>query len=361
MVNEFTALDGTTFQTTLDTPQNEACDADRVHEFILSRLPNDDQVLARAASYHFERPGKMLRAKMAMRSAQVLGVNQQAAMRWAAAIEVLHNASLIHDDICDNDRQRRGRDSIWAKYGQNLALALGDWLIALSFDLTAEAAQITHTPRLVSILAKHMAVTTAGEAMEFEWNGSDSWDVYLTIAADKTAPLLTAPIQGIAAMAGDATAEDTITLYFRDLGKAYQIANDIRNYTGLDGAKSIAGDLARRTPNAVTLSFMEQLDDAPRAKFADWYNGDDIQDLGEWLSTIQKSGAMDKAAIRMLETLDGAGMRVKTLPPGVSSVIKPVYALIERFCESSFQNAVPSHNCYSAMATRVHHTQGTAK
>lgn len=361
MVNEFTALDGTTFQTALDTPQNEASDTDRVHAFILSRLPNDDQALASAASFHFERPGKMLRAKMAMRGAAVLGVNQQAAMRWAAAVEVLHNASLVHDDICDNDKQRRGRDSIWAKYGQNLALTLGDWLIALSFELAAEAAHLSRTPRLVSILANHMAVTTAGEAMEFEWNGSDSWDVYLTIAADKTAPLLTAPIQGIAAMTGDPTAEDTITRYFRDLGKAYQIANDIRNFTGLDGAKSIAGDLARRTPNAVTLSYIEQLDSAPRAAFLDWYNSPDTKDLGKWLEAIQNSGAIEKASIQMLQTLRGAGSRAKTLPPGLSSVIKPVYALIERFCESSYQDAPSGQSFYSIMANRTHRVQGAAK
>ena len=85
----------------------------------------------------------MLRAKMAMHGADALQVNQTAAIRWAAAVEVLHNASLMHDDICDGDKQRRGNQAVWAKFGRNVALTLGDWLIALSFEFAAEAAEIS--------------------------------------------------------------------------------------------------------------------------------------------------------------------------------------------------------------------------
>ena len=159
----------------------------------------------------------------------------------------------------------------------------------LSFELAAEAAEITNTPRLLRILAKHMSRTTAGEAMEFEWNGNLSWDAYLTIAADKTAPLLTAPIQGIAVMIGDYQAEAIISRYFRDLGEAYQIANDISNYNGSDGAKLIAGDLARRAPNAVTLSFIDGLDTDKKARFNDWYHSGDTTDLTSWQAKILSS------------------------------------------------------------------------
>jgi len=74
---------------------------DQVHDFILKRLPKSGQPLAAAAAHHFENPGKMLRAKMVMRGAYLLNVDRSAAIRWAAAIEILHNASLVHDDICD--------------------------------------------------------------------------------------------------------------------------------------------------------------------------------------------------------------------------------------------------------------------
>jgi geranylgeranyl pyrophosphate synthase len=259
---------------------------DTVHSLIISRLPTHDKPLGKAATHHFSKPGKMLRAKMAMHGAEALNISQVAALRWAAAIEVLHNASLIHDDICDGDKQRRGHQAIWTKFGRNIALTLGDWLIALSFEFAAEAAEIANAPRLMRILAQHMSRTTAGEAMEFESDGGLNWEAYLNIAADKTAPLLTAPLQGIAIMAGDHNAEQTIFAYFRDLGEAYQIGNDIANFYGNDGAKLIAGDLARRAPNAVTLSFVDKLAATDRSVFEQWYRSGDTKYLVKWRDSI---------------------------------------------------------------------------
>ena len=269
---------------------------DTVHNLIISRLPTHDKPLGKAAAHHFSKPGKMLRAKMAVHGAEALNLNTLAALRWAAAVEVLHNASLIHDDICDGDKLRRGHQAVWAKFGRNAALTLGDWLIALSFEFAAEAAEIARAPRLTRILAQHMSRTTAGEAMEFELDGGLDWESYLTIAADKTAPLLTAPLQGIAVIAGDQNAEETIFNYFRDLGEAYQIGNDIANFYGSDGAKLIAGDLARRAPNAVTLSFIDTLAANDRLIFERWYKSGDTEYLTKWRDSILHSNAIGVAS-----------------------------------------------------------------
>jgi geranylgeranyl pyrophosphate synthase len=337
-MNELWALRNTAFQKTINVETPRPSDKDIIHNLILSRLPTHDQPLAKAAAHHFNNPGKMLRATMAMRGAHVLNVNRAAATRWAAAVEVLHNASLIHDDICDGDKQRRGHQAIWTKFGRNVALTLGDWLIALSFELAAEAAEIANTPRLLRVLAKHMSQTTAGEAMEFEWDGNLNWNAYLTIAADKTAPLLTAPLQGIAIMVGDYQAEQTIASYFRDLGEAYQIANDISNFNGSDGAKLIAGDLARRAPNAVTLSFFDGLKSAEQAKFNDWYKSGDTAELTYWRGQILTSKAMTTASGRMFATLDRAASRARDLSAEISEVITPVHGLIMRVCETASKN-----------------------
>jgi geranylgeranyl pyrophosphate synthase len=265
---------------------------DAVHNLIISRLPTHDKPLGKAAAHHFSKPGKMLRANMAVHGAEALNLNLLAASRWAAAVEVLHNASLIHDDICDGDKQRRGHQATWAKFGRNAALTLGDWLIALSFEFAAEAAEIASAPRLMRILAQHMSRTTAGEAMEFELDSGLNWESYLTIAADKTAPLLTAPLQGIAVIADDQNAEQTIFDYFRDLGEAYQIGNDIANFYGSDGAKLIAGDLARRAPNAVTLSFIDKLAADDRLIFEQWYKSGDTKYLAKWRDSVLHSDAI---------------------------------------------------------------------
>ena len=314
---------------------DRSLNVNHVHELILNRLENVDASLSDAAFYHFKTPGKMLRAKMAMQSASLAKIDISISLLWAASVEVLHNASLIHDDICDGDKQRRGRASIWIKFGRDTALTLGDWLIALSFELASEAAEMSNTPRLVGILARHMATTTAGQAMEFKWDSTQSWDVYLKIAADKTAPLLTAPIHGVTLMSGTSGLGFAISGYFCDLGKAYQIANDILNFKGTDGAKLIAGDLARRAPNAVTVSFVESLNDHEHNEFKNWYNNSNNEDLKFWRDKILASRAIETASVRMLKILNAAECNINTLPTSALEAVVPVHTIIKRVCALS--------------------------
>ena len=337
-MNELSTLRNPTYDKSLLSSSICLANRNTVQNLIVSRLPAHDKPLGKAAAHHFTKPGKMLRAKMAMHGADALQINQTAARRWAAAVEVLHNASLVHDDICDGDKQRRGNQAVWAKLGRNLALTLGDWLISLSFEFAAEAAEISNTPRLMRILAQQMSRTTAGEAMELEWDGSLNWEAYLTIAADKTAPLLTAPLQGIAVMAGDQHAEQTISAYFRDLGEAYQIGNDIANFNGNDGAKLVAGDLARRAPNAVTLSFVDKLDGNERMLFEQWYKSGDIKEVAAWRDRILHSVAIEVAADRMFATLDRAKQKAAQLSDELFDVTTPVQKLINQTCAAACTN-----------------------
>jgi geranylgeranyl pyrophosphate synthase len=85
-MNELWALRNTAFQKTINVETPRPSDKDIIHNLILSRLPTHDQPLAKAAAHHFNNPGKMLRATMAMRGAHVLNVNRAAATRWAAAV-----------------------------------------------------------------------------------------------------------------------------------------------------------------------------------------------------------------------------------------------------------------------------------
>ena len=306
-----------------------------VERLIGSRIERLQGALREAALHHFAVPGKMLRAKMALRGAAILNIDDFAAIQWASAIEVLHNASLIHDDLCDGDKQRRGQQSIWSKFGRNSALALGDWLVALSFELAAEAGRQTTSPKLVSRLAGHMARTTAGVAHEFEWCISKGWAHYLQIASDKTAPFLTAPTQGIVIMAGIDQCENRLIDYFSDLGKAYQIANDIANFNGKDGSNIIAGDLAQRRPNAVILAFADGLNSPGYKEFRGWCQAGSHDQLSQWSCRILQSDAMRDAASKMMNNLSSAEEKGSLLPLSVAEIVNPVHALVQRVCAAS--------------------------
>ena len=242
---------------------------------------------------------------------------------------------MIHDDICDGDRLRRGRLAVWSVYGRDVALTLGDWLVALSFELAAEAAQRSQTPMLVKILATHMKTTTIGEAREFDVRPVKDWNHYLQGAGDKTAPLLTAPLEGVAAMALHGGAAPTIGDCFRALGNAYQIANDILNFSGGDGANTCGSDLGRRAPNGVVVLFRQSLDATVKVDFDDWYASGSPDGLDRWVDELRRSPALGEAARRMDNLLEDATGYADRLPAELVAVITPIQQLLQQVCVKS--------------------------
>ena len=139
-------------------------------------------------------------------------------------------------------------------------------------------------------------------------------------------------------MALNARAEMVVASYFRYLGKAYQVANDILNFDGNDGAKSIGSDLARRAPKAVTLSFRDCLSPTEQAKFDLWYEAGDNAALFDWQVTIRESDAMERAGRCMLSILEDAERKAESLSVEIYEVISPVHALLKRVCLNSVKN-----------------------
>ena len=278
---------------------------------------------------------------MALKAGYLLDVDQAAALHWAIAVEMMHNASLIHDDICDGDLFRRGRPTVCTKFGNNVALALGDWLVALSFEIAAEAAQRSQTPMLVKILATHMKITTLGQASEFDIQRSYSWQNYLQISANKTAPLLSAPLDGILTMSlhGDVIAN--IASYFRRLGIAYQIANDILNFLGNDGAVAAGSDLRRRAPNAVIVIYREELDDPTKDNFDNWFLSRCNVDLETWQRKITDSSALHIAAKEMFAMLQESERMITSLPVELTEVINPVHQMLRNICQKPVDAMAP--------------------
>ena len=334
-MNELSTLVTTRLVAQLGHCSDKAPSRRDVERLIRHRIETLRGTLGHAACHHFSTPGKMLRAKMALHGAALLNIDEFSAIRWASAVEVLHNASLIHDDVCDGDKHRRGQQSVWSKFGRNTALALGDWLVALSFEFAAEAAKHSNSPNLVSRLAGHMARTTAGVANEFEWCISQGWTRYLEIAGDKTAPFLTAPTQGVVIMAGNKQCESRLVEYFSDLGKAYQIANDIAEFNSNDEVQIVAGDLAQRRPNAVVLAFADGLDHQRYEQFKDWFQCGDNEQLDKWIESILGSGAARIAASKMMDILRLAEETELMLAPSVAEIVNPVHVLVRRVCVSS--------------------------
>ena len=303
------------------------------NQFLNSILPSKNHPLASASTHHFSSTGKQLRAKLALSAGDNFGADSTACVHWAAAVELLHNASLIHDDICDGDSIRRNRASVWAKFGRDIALALGDWMIAEAFEQAAKAAQISGCSGLISKLSTHMKSTIGGQALEFEHATYPDLDKYLKISSGKTAPLFVAAIDGIADIAGRNDLIERISHYFVAMGVCYQFANDIQNILGTDGAASPSSDLKRRAPNAVIIYFRSSLVREERGKFDSWLSGKSQSKANFWQKKMIDSGAILTAANEMNRLLREAEGVSGTLPKECIGVIAPIQKQLKRVCK----------------------------
>lgn len=188
--------------------------------------------------------GCRVRARLALGAAAEFGLPTVDAVGWAAACELLHNASLLHDDVQDGEVERRGRPALHRRHGVPLAVALGDHLLAAAFLLAAEVAE----GRVAAVFARAVRAMAAAQARELDrpgWWGVASTDLYQDTAGGKSGALMALCLEGPALLAGIggadcAVARGALVL----LGTAYQVADDLDD---------LLPDLGRGAPNAVSL------------------------------------------------------------------------------------------------------------
>ena len=188
--------------------------------------------LAQASQHHFSSKGKRTRSQL-MFSATPRTENHQALVHAAAAIELIHEASIVHDDIQDQTTIRRGLPTVWRKFGANAALLLGDHLVAAAFRSIAEAPAVDNIKTdLILALSESVSRAASGQHLQLtNETGSDAEAFYVKVAVNKTGALLALPLQFASLFNRKATSD---TLAARrcgeQLGLAYQILDDLKPY-----------------------------------------------------------------------------------------------------------------------------------
>jgi len=200
--------------------------------------------------------GKRLRPLLGLLAFKSLGGEYRKALPAAAAVELGHNFSLVHDDIEDSDRERRHRPTLWALWGVPLAINAGDALFALSrLALYRLMKEEEYEPqKLLDVMRVYDETCLAlceGQYLDisFERRTDVTVDEYLEMISKKTAALIGASIETSAMMVSDE--EEVIEAYHRlgrDLGMAFQIADDLKGsfWASADSGKSAAGDIRKR-------------------------------------------------------------------------------------------------------------------
>lgn len=217
----------------------------------LLALFEGDNLLETMVRYHLSTGGKHLRGHLALAEANALGVPQEKAMTWALACELLHNATLVHDDIQDHDPIRRGQMSLWKRFGVAQAINAGDLLIFKAFEVAAEL----KTSELPRILAQTAQQLVKGQSDEIEIPSyepsSGYWEGYKQMCRLKTGTLFQLPIHGIHILGNQ---ESDLNCWL-ELGVCYQILDDINDYLGLKQPGQNQKDLVELRMNAI-VSFL---------------------------------------------------------------------------------------------------------
>ncbi len=220
---------------------------------------------AEMAQRHLSAGGKRLRARLALASAAALGVEPSAAVPWSAACELLHNASLVHDDLQDGDRVRRDRPAIWTIYGADQAVNAGDLLLMLP---TLAIAQLDAADalkwRLSVGLARHAASTARGQTEEMSLRSLVRLGLtdYLDAATGKTAGLFGLPVEGAAVLAGHSD-EDARRLArpFEVLGLVFQMIDDVVDLYGEKGRGERGADVREGKVSALVVHHLQRCPD----------------------------------------------------------------------------------------------------
>jgi octaprenyl-diphosphate synthase len=208
-------------------------------------IPKDDHLLQQVARYTFQAPGKQLRPILVFLSAGACKSITAKALRSAVLVTLLHQASLVHDDVVDNATHRRGKTSINAVWDNKVAVLFGDYLLAKGFQLATQHQDYD----LLALITETAQVMSVGELRQLEqtdaYNTTES--VYLDIIYKKTAHLFGTCLAAGAIAAG---APDSQIANMRSVGEqigmAFQLKDDWLDYGTEDLGKPLGMDLQER-------------------------------------------------------------------------------------------------------------------
>lgn len=229
--------------------------------------------------------GKRLRPSLCLLVCEALGGDVRLALPLAAAVELVHNFSLVHDDVQDRDRKRHGRDTVWAIWGEAQAINAGDALLAIAHSALASAAEAglpaEATVQATSLLSERTLEMVGGQVMdlEFERRTDVSQEEYLAMVSRKTGALFDASLAlGAIAAGAPLSVVEAMGRCGRSLGIAFQIRDDALGAWGEERrtGKAAGADIRRRKKALPAVYAFAQADAGGREQLGRIYGRDDV-------------------------------------------------------------------------------------
>lgn len=183
-----------------------------------------------ASLFHLNSGGNRSRAKLCIEASLALHISTKATIALASSIELLHNASLIHDDLQDSEENRRGRQSVWAKYGKAQAVCSGDLMISSAFGALADVGECSSLSSLLSHTNEAVSLTIQGQSRDIDAKNTISEQEYEHIAVMKSGPLIQLTLVLPLLMAGHQNYVQAAKSALHKFAIAYQIVDDLHDY-----------------------------------------------------------------------------------------------------------------------------------
>lgn len=224
-----------------DDSTDDARELEQVEALMKERLQGLDRAPAtEAGAYQLTTGGSLLRARLALASGKAFGCSSSYRVAASAACELIHNASLVHDDLWDGDEARRGAPTVWKQFGQGVALCTGDLLLCAAFGIAADLRDARQSRLLSQQLATMSSRVIAGQSIELAPRAnrpSPRFRDYLEATMAKSVPLIELPLlTGAVAGRADRSTCDGIGRLAKAIGLAYQIIDDLDDLDDLDGS-----------------------------------------------------------------------------------------------------------------------------
>ena len=208
-----------------------APDMERVNAAILARTGSEVAMIPEVANHLISSGGKRLRPMLTLAMAKLAGYSGDGHIKLAAAVEFMHTATLLHDDVVDESDMRRGKLAARMLWGNEASVLVGDFLLGQAFKMMVEVGNL----HALDILSSAAAVIAEGEVMQLgaAKNTATNEDEYLAVIRAKTAELFAAACQVGPALAAAGRAEQAACRSFgMNLGVAFQLVDDALDYGG---------------------------------------------------------------------------------------------------------------------------------
>ncbi|MCC2637649.1 MAG: octaprenyl-diphosphate synthase [Moraxellaceae bacterium] len=284
-----------------------------VDTFIRKSLESRVPLINEVGHYIVQGGGKRLRPLVCLLSARACGYSGHRHIEVASIIELLHTATLLHDDVVDESGLRRGRATANARWDNPTAVLVGDYLISKAFALMVAL----RDPVVMDIMSAGTCVIAEGEVLQLinQRDPDTTEDRYMQVIYGKTAKLFETAAETGASL-GSRDYQDACATFARHLGAAFQIIDDVLDYTSSAEVmgKNVGDDLAEGKPTLPLIQAIKTSAPAEAELIRNAIRTGGLEHLDEIIAIVQGCGALDYTRQRARQETEEALAALAVLP-----------------------------------------------